>query len=255
MSIYRLTLQYDGTDLVGWQRQAAGVSVQGLLEDAAGRLEGRAVTVIGAGRTDAGVHALGQVASVGLERAIEPDELGRALNGLLPSTVRVIQVEVARVDFNARFAAKAKTYRYRVLNQPIANPFELRYAWHVPRRLDEPRMVDACALLVGRHDFAAFRSSGSRVQTTVRTVRTFELRRVRQAGVPQAGDFGAILRFDVTGDGFVRHMVRAMVGTVIEVGGGQRTLDSVRAAMESGRRGSAGVTAPAHGLFLVRVEY
>lgn len=253
--IYKLTLQYDGTDLVGWQRQATGLSVQGLLEDAASRLEGDAVTVVGAGRTDAGVHALGQVASVALHREMATDELGRALNGILPPTIRVTRVELAEADFNARFAARAKTYRYRVLNHPIASPFELRYAWHVPRRLDDRAMADGCAMLVGRHDFAAFRSTGSDVKTTVRTVRGFGLRRVSPGGAEGDAGEDTILQLDVTGDGFLRHMVRVMVGTVVELGAGQRSPESLRAALESGRRDAAGVTAPAHGLFLVRVDY
>jgi tRNA pseudouridine38-40 synthase len=259
MSTFKLTLQYDGTGLVGWQRQASGISVQGLVEDALGRLEGHPVAVTGAGRTDAGVHAIGQVASVSLDRAIESDELGRALNGILPTTVRVVRVDAADLDFNARFAAKAKTYRYRVLNDVVASPFELRHAWHVPRRLDDTRMVDACDVLIGQHDFGAFRSTGSDVQTTVRTVRRFTLRRVPVVPVstvaaPPAGD-DRIIEFDITGDGFLRHMVRAIVGTVVEVGAGQRAVGSVQAALDSGRRDDAGPTAPAHGLFLVDVEF
>ncbi len=256
MSTFKLTLQYDGTGFVGWQRQASGVSIQGLLEDAMGRLDGRGVTVTGAGRTDAGVHALGQVASLVLERTIEPDALVRALNGILPTTVRVVRAEAVDSDFNARFAARGKTYRYRVLTGVIASPFELRYAWHLARRLDDSRMADAARMLIGHHDFAAFRSTGSDVQTTTRTLHDISFRRVPvSSGAESLDESARILHVEVAGDGFLRHMVRTIVGTLIEVGTGQRDPASVLAALESGRRADAGVTAPGHGLFLVRVHY
>src|SRR5262245_61708584 len=166
----KFTLAYDGTRLVGWQRQAEGESVQGLLEDALARFEGAAVTVHGAGRTDAGVHALGQVASVQLACAHDVATLTRALNAQLPEDVRVLAIEEMSSDFHARFSARSKTYRYQIRHGRIADPFERAYVWHMPERLDVEAMRAAAAVLVGTHDFAAFQSLGSPTRDSVRTV-------------------------------------------------------------------------------------
>jgi tRNA pseudouridine38-40 synthase len=170
MPTFKLTLAYDGTDFVGWQRQASGVSIQGLVEDALRELDGRAVTVSGAGRTDAGVHALGQVASFSLDRAIESDALARAVNARLPKTVRVVSAIEAPPSFHARFTAYAKTYRYRIWNGPVMSPFEHRYAWHVVGPLDVSAMSAAAGRVEGRHDFASFQATGSATTTTERTI-------------------------------------------------------------------------------------
>ena len=156
MSRFRITVAYDGTDYVGWQRQATGVSIQGLLEDALRELDGAAVAVAGAGRTDAGVHALGQVAGFALTRTIGADAVMRALNARLPDTVRVLASEEVPPDFHPRFAARSKTYRYRIWNADVMSPFERRYAWHVIGGLDVEAMNTAARALEGRHDFAAF---------------------------------------------------------------------------------------------------
>ena len=166
----KLTLAYDGTPFVGWQRQAAGTSIQGLLEDALARIEGAPVAVIGAGRTDAGVHAWGQVASVRLASPIDPATLRRALNAVLPPEIRVTGLREMPPAFHARYAAISKTYHYRIVNGPTSTPFEWRYAWHVCERLDVDRMGAAAALFEGEHDFAAFRATGSSVKTSVRLV-------------------------------------------------------------------------------------
>lgn len=155
MPSFRITLSYDGAGFVGWQRQAEGVSIQGLLEDALARIEGAPVAVVGAGRTDAGVHALGQVASAAIARAIRPADLQRALNGSLPHEIRVIDVVEADAGFNARFAARSKTYRYRIVSGDVLSPFERPYAWHVRGSLDLDAMASAARTLEGRHDFAA----------------------------------------------------------------------------------------------------
>src|SRR5689334_18002499 len=147
--------------MVGWQRQAAGTSIQGLLEEALRELDGRAVTVIGAGRTDAGVHALGQVAGFSLDRAILPEALLRAVNARLPPAVRVVTAEEAPRRFHARFDARAKSYRYRIWNGDVMSPFERHYAWHVGGPLDVDSMANAARLVQGRHDFAAFQTAGS----------------------------------------------------------------------------------------------
>jgi len=250
MRTLKLTLSYDGTRLVGWQRQAAGDSVQGVLEDALARFEGGPVTVHGAGRTDAGVHALGQVASVQVTLAHDAATLARALNAQLPEDVRVLAVEDAAPGFHARFDARSKTYRYCIRNGPVASPFERAFVWHVPQPLDLDAMRQAAACLLGRHDFSAFRSIGTEVPDAVRTLHASAI--VETAG---AGDGGRLLTYEVTGDGFLRHMVRAIVGTLVEVGRGWRDPAQMDALLQSRDRARAGATAPPHGLFLVRVVY
>jgi tRNA pseudouridine38-40 synthase len=244
MRTLKLTIQYDGTDYVGWQRQPNGVSIQELIERALEPIEGRAVTVVGAGRTDAGVHALAQVASVRLEAAIDAATLARALNATLPADVRVVLAEEVAADFDARFGARGKTYEYRIWNGPILPPFERRYAWHVPQPLAVDRMRESARSLLGTHDFSAFRAAGSDVATSRRTVNDLRI-----------GQDGERVTVTVAGDGFLRSMVRAIAGTLVEVGLGRRRVESVAAALASRDRAQAGPTAPAHGLFLVKVEY
>jgi tRNA pseudouridine38-40 synthase len=242
----KLTLAYDGTPFVGWQRQAQGVSIQGLVEEALARLEGGPVTVHGAGRTDAGVHALGQVASARITASHPVDVIARALNACLPPEVRVTGVEEAADDFHARFSARAKTYRYMIRNAPTASPFERAYVWHVPDALDRDAMREAAVALVGTHDFAALRSVGGDVHSTTRTI-------TASGFAPQ--DDPGLLAYEISGDGFLRHMVRAIVGTLVETGRGQRAASSIAAVLARGNRAEAGATAPPHGLFLVRVVY
>lgn len=246
----KLTIAYDGTGLVGWQRQASGVSVQGVLEEALAVLDGAPVVVAGAGRTDAGVHALGQVASIALTRTIEPHRLLKAVNMHLPPAVRVLQVEEVGPEFHARFLATAKRYRYRISNGAVLSPFERPYVWHVPwPRLDVEAMDAAAARLVGTHDFAAFRGTGTDVDTSVRTLWS-------SAVAAEEREPGSrLVTYEVRGGGFLRHMVRAMAGTLVEVGRGRRRPESIDEILASGTRGAAGRTAPAAGLFLVAVEY
>jgi tRNA pseudouridine38-40 synthase len=258
--VLKLTIAYDGRDLVGWQRQSEGTSVQGLLEEALGRIDGAPVAIVGAGRTDAGVHATGQVASAPVRCRHDAATLVRALNAVLPAVVRVVAVDEAPPGFNARFAARGKTYHYRIGNGPTMSPFAAPFAWHVPWALDLAAMDAAARTLEGEHDFAAFQSAGSAVTTSTR--RLFESRvAVAPPGpsigpVPQADDGGSrLLVYHVRGSGFLRHMVRAIAGTLVEVGSGRLTPDDVRGLVTpaSGRRG--GPTAPAHGLCLASVDY
>ena len=245
MRTLKLSLAYDGTRFVGWQRQAEGESIQGLLEDVLARFEGAPVTVHGAGRTDAGVHALGQVASVRVSCSHDVATLTRALNAQLPPDLRVLSVEETDPEFHARFSARTKTYRYVIRNAPIAMPFERAYVWHLPEPLNIGAMQRAAALVIGTHDFAAFQSVGTTTPDSIRTI-------VR-SGVVQ-GD-ATLLTYEVTGDGFLRHMVRALTGTLVEVGRGWRDPESMRELLDGGRRADAGATAPPHGLFLVSVDY
>jgi tRNA pseudouridine38-40 synthase len=260
----KLTLAYDGTGLVGWQRQAEGQSVQGLLEEALSKIEHDAVKVVGAGRTDAGVHAIGQVASVLLKRSIEDGTLRRALNAMLPPEIRVLGVEDAPTGFHARYSARSKTYQYWIANGEVANPFFWRYAWLLPQEVDVAAMAEAARLLEGRRDFAGFQGTGSPTESTVRTLfsswfhdgaETDSWPRWAPPLMSEAAGTARLLVYEVSGDGFLRHMVRNIVGTLVEIGAGRRTVDSIERILSSGDRRLAAPTAPACGLCLVRVEY
>jgi tRNA pseudouridine38-40 synthase len=272
MATFKITLAYDGTDFVGWQRQAAGVSIQGLLESALRKLDERDVAVTGAGRTDAGVHALGQVATFSIERPLTADAVVRAINARLPDAVRVLSAEEAPPSFHARFDARAKSYRYRICNADVLSPFERRYAWHVPGALDGAAMRAAAQMLEGVHDFAAFQSAGSDVRTTGREIYSSQIvdgRLQIDWGIASRGSVAigrspesaicnlpsAIITYEITGNGFLRHMVRAIVGSIVEVGRGRHPPEWMTEVLASRDRGRAGPTAPAGGLFLVSVTY
>ena len=247
MRTVKLTIQYDGTAYVGWQRQAEGASIQGLVEDALAPIEGSPVTVHGAGRTDAGVHALGQTASVTLTTALPADAIARALNAVLPADIRIVSAEDVALDFHARFSSTGKTYEYRIVNAPFISPFLVRYAWHIPQRLDVGAMRSAGAHLVGRHDFAAYQGTGSIVHSTERTVESIEW--------SSGAGHDAPLAIRITGEGFLRHMVRNIVGALVEVGTGRWDAARPFEALRSRSRAHGARTAPAHGLFLVGVRY
>ena len=252
MRTLKLTLAYDGGDFIGWQRQPVGRSIQGELERVFKEIEGERIDVHGAGRTDAGVHALAQVASVRLTHDIETESLARALNSKLPSSIRVFSVEEVQDQFHARFSSRRKNYRYFIAPGLVVSPFVRRYAWHVAEQLDVSAMDRASAAFVGQHDFAAFQAVGSDVETTVRTISEVTLGARPLPGVESTDGLTSV---DVIGDGFLRHMVRIMVGTLVAIGRGQRPVNAISDVIRSGERESAGVTAPAHGLFLVNVDY
>ena len=262
MRTLKLTIQYDGTELVGWQRQKAGDSVQGLLEDVLTRIDGAAVTVHGAGRTDAGVHAIAQVASAQVRSTHDLATIGRALNAQLPESVRVVAVEEAPPDFHARFSARGKTYRYLILEADVVSPFLWRYVHRVNGPLDVDRMREAASAFPGTHDFSAFQSTGSHVAHAMRTVTRTEVR-LWQPGQPspappvtESAVAGArLVVFEVSADGFLRHMVRAMAGTLLAVGQGRRSAGEVASIRDGLARAEAGATAPARGLWLVSVDY
>jgi len=245
VATYKLTLAYDGTEFVGWQRQAAGTSIQQLLEQAFALLEGQPVTVIGAGRTDAGVHACGQVAHVSLQRDIDAATIVRALNNHLPPSVRVLDASEMPASFHARFDARAKRYRYRIWNQPVLHPFERLYTWHIPGpRLDVDAMAAAAAVLEGTHDFAAFQTAGAETHTSERVLFLSLITGERP-----------LITYDVRCNGFLRHMVRSIVGFLVEVGRGRHRPEWMTEVLLSKDRTRGGRTAPASGLFLVGVEY
>ena len=243
MRVLRLLVAYDGTRFCGWQRQENGPTIQAAIEDALRPFTDRP-TLFGAGRTDSGVHALGQVASVQIGTDHSVDVIRRALNVTLDRDIRVLQVTDAPETFNARFDAIGKTYRYRIATSEVVSPFAHRFVWHQPQPLDVEAMQRATPDLLGRHDFSAFMSSGSDVLDAVRTLNRADLR-----------VHGDELVFEVHGDGFLRHMVRTIVGTLVEVGTGRRDPAFVRALIDSRDRSNAGDTAPAQGLTLVSVDY
>lgn len=243
----RITIQYDGTAYVGWQRQDTGVSIQSLLEDALEPIEGSRVVVHGAGRTDAGVHALAQTATVALTATLSPCILARALNAVLPLDVRVLDAEEVDPGFHARFSATGKVYEYRIVNAPLVSPFLHHYVWHIGQPLDVDAMREAAGMLTGAHDFTAFQGSGSTVASTVRAVRSIAWE--------DGGGHDRPLVMRIEGDGFLRHMVRNIVGTLVEVGVGRWPASRVGEILASRDRTQAGPTAPAQGLFLVRVVY
>jgi tRNA pseudouridine38-40 synthase len=258
----KFVLAYDGTAYRGWQRQAAGTSIQGLLEEALSRLEGAPVTVHGAGRTDAGVHALGQVASARLSTALEAPALQRALNSILPPDIRVSAVDDVPPGFHARFSASGKTYEYWIWQGRVVPPLLRISCWHVPRTLDVAAMDAAARLLEGRHDFAAFRSASRDVKTSVRTLWSARVGAGTERSAGMASPFGASdaslgfpLVVHLEANGFLRHMVRAVVGTLVEVGDHRRAPESITALLAAADRAEAGPTAPPRGLVLVRVHY
>jgi tRNA pseudouridine38-40 synthase len=262
MRTLKLTLAYDGAAYAGWQRQANALAVQQVVEEAFVPLVGETSSplhVAGASRTDAGVHALGQIASVDVDLAHDIGAIQRALNSRLPADIRVMRVEDARPGFHARFDARAKHYRYRIVTADVLSPFARGFAWHRPWPCDLERMREAAAVVVGEHDFASFQGTGSAIEDTVRRLTRVSIARVTSAqfqfpGPSDPGDVGDVV-IDVEGTGFLRHMVRILVGTLAEVGAGQRTPASMADILAARDRRAAGVTAPAAGLVLVRIEY
>lgn len=241
----KMTLAYDGTEFRGWQVQPDQITVQGAVQSALTEIDGDPVIAHGSGRTDAGVHALGQVASFSLNNPIPAENLSRAMNHLLPDSIRVLHVEEAAPDFHARRSALAKTYEYRIWREEICTPFLSRYVYPHPYPLNEDSMKQAAPLFAGTHDFRSLAAAGGEEQqTTVRTVYSSQLHRD-----------GDCLVYRVRGNGFLYHMVRNIVGTLLDVGRGNLELDDVSRILKSKRRSEAGPTAPARGLFLVEVEY
>jgi tRNA pseudouridine38-40 synthase len=246
MPNFRLTLEYDGSDFEGWQMQGPERrTVQGTLERAIARITAQRVDVIGAGRTDAGVHAEGQVASARIETRLQPLELQRALNAVLPGDLAARSVDRAPERFHARRDAVSKLYRYRIWNGEQRSPLRQRHSLWIRKALDLEAMIQAAAALRGRHDFASFQGAGSSPWSTDRTIRRVAL----------LGESGHEVSIEVEGDGFLRHMVRNLAGTLLEVGRGRRAPDSIPALLAARDRRLSGPTAAAWGLTLVRVDY
>jgi tRNA pseudouridine38-40 synthase len=246
----KLILSYDGSEFAGWQVQPDAVSVQGTLASAIGRITGEKVLPQGSGRTDAGVHALAQVATFATESSVPAANFVKALNDILPASVRVLEVEEAAPDFHARKSARGKTYRYRIYRAAICPPFLARYLWHYPFPLDEQAMVRAAGLVEGKHDFTSFAAVDP--ERGREAMPMSNLREIFSSSWERQGDEFV---YKVRGSGFLHHMVRNLVGTFILVGKGTLRAGDVTRILEARNRSAAGATAPASGLYLVNVEY
>ena len=247
---YKLLLQYDGTDFHGWQIQEGRRTVQGELTQALSLIDGRSVNVHGSGRTDAGVHAEGQVASVEIHREITATKLRAAINGNIGRDVRVLAVEAVGDDFHARYSALEKTYVYRIVNGPVISPFWYRYAHHDARPLDLEIMKETAAVFCGEHDWTAFSAAQSDVEDRVRTVTQLEIsERVDERS------HGSLIEIRVSAHGFLRYMVRAIAGTLMAAGRNELDRAAINEALQTGIRPAAAVTAPACGLTLLSVRY
>jgi tRNA pseudouridine38-40 synthase len=246
----KLTLAYDGTDFSGWQGQPDVPTIQGTLASAIGRVTGESVLPQGSGRTDAGVHALGQVATFTTASPIPAENLVKALNDVLPDAIRVLDATEVSADFHARTSARAKTYRYRIFRERICPPFLTRYVWHFPYPLDEEAIQRGAAVIRGDHDFTSFaavdpeRGRKAGENSNVRTIFSSVSERCGEEFV-----------YTVRGNGFLHHMVRNLVGTFVLVGKGSLRVEDIARILEARDRSAAGATAPARGLWLVNVEY
>ena len=241
---YKLTIEYDGTDYNGWQVQPNGRTVQAVLQDALAQMTGESAAVVAAGRTDAGVHACGQVVSFTLQHAVPAETLQRALNALTPPDISITAADLVGDDFHPRRAAHSRTYAYRIWNARWVSPFWRRYAWHVPRVLDREHMRAAAAHLLGEHDFTSFQAAGCEARQPVRRVLRSDL-----------DHSGQLITYTVEATGFLRHMVRNIIGTLVEVGLGERGTADLPGLLAARDRTLAGPTAPACGLCLQQVNY
>ena len=247
---FKLTIQYDGTEFHGWQMQGDLRTVQGELTRALSLIEGQAVTVNGSGRTDAGVHAEGQVANVTIKREIDGEKLRTAINGNVGKDLRVLEAQTVTDDFHARYSALGKKYVYRIVNGPVISPFWSRYALHEARLLNLEHMKSAAELFLGRHEWTAFSAVQADVEDRTRTVTDIDITE-RKDGRARAN----IVEITVSADGFLRYMVRAIAGTLLAVGREEIDNQTVRQGIEEGKRSLLMTTAPACGLTLLSVRY
>lgn len=241
---FKLIIEYDGTNYHGWQIQPNGVTIQEKIEKALTKITSQQIRIYSSGRTDAGVHAKGQCAHFACETRLTPGVMQKALNAVLPGDIVIKACENTDADFHARFSAKSKRYRYTIWNEPVPLALGRQYAWHVRKPLDTNAMRAACARLKGEHDFKGFEASGMLHRSTVRTI--------LHAGIEKNSGF---VHFDIEANGFLRYMVRSILGTLVEIGLAKRPVSDVDAILASGDRILAGTTAPPHGLTLLYVLY
>jgi tRNA pseudouridine38-40 synthase len=239
-----LSLAYDGTNYHGWQCQPNALTVQEVLNNALGRILNHPVTIYAGGRTDAGVHAMGQIINFHTEKVIALRTLAKGLNSILPRDIRVNNAREEEISFHARYSAKSKTYIYCILNTPYNSPFLERYAWHIHYTLNVSAMDDAAKVIIGEHDFSAFKKKNEAYKSTIREI--------FRAGVKIKGD---LIYFIIEARGFLRYMVRNIMGSIVLVGSGKITAEEFIKILESKDREKAGPTAPARGLFLRKIKY
>ncbi|MCE5313229.1 MAG: tRNA pseudouridine(38-40) synthase TruA [Nitrospiraceae bacterium] len=250
-----LLIQYDGTSYSGWQSQPNAVTLQALIEEKISKITGRQVNLVAAGRTDAGVHALGQVASFKTESTHDPLTIRNALNALLPPDIRIMNAAYADAEFHPRFDALEKSYIYIIATDRVVSPFVHRYAWRLPYDLDVDAMRAASLNLTGRHDFSAFRGAGCGAKTTVRNMISLTIEETNAIGFMTGSISGRFIILRLKADAFLRHMVRNITGTLVEAGRGKLQPDDIKKILESLDRKKAGPTAPACGLFMEQVWY
>lgn len=244
MTTFKLLLEYDGTTYAGWQRQPDRPTIQATLEDALRQITRQSISTISASRTDAGVHALGQVVCFQSDRPFLPYEWTRALNGVLPKTISVRKTEVTADDFHARFDAHGKTYEYRILNQPTRPALDRHRVWQVARPLDVNLMREASRHVLGRHDCTSFQGPNAGTKNPACTIHEIDW-----------SQDGPVIRFTIRADRFLKQMVRALVGTLVEIGHKKRDPDALASILEAKDRRAAGLTAPPQGLYLLHVHY
>jgi len=242
---FKITIEYDGSSYHGWQRQTSDRTIQGEIEKALMTMTGEKVALIGSGRTDAGVHAFGQVSNFYCDTALSPGNFQKGLNSLLPEDIVITACKQVPEKFHARYDVKSKTYHYRILNRNLPAAIFRQYAWHIRKRLDLDAMVGSLRYIIGTHDFKAFEGTGSPRANTIRSVIHADLVKM---------DDGYLV-FKIEGNGFLRFMVRNIVGTLVDVGIGKNTPRDFNRILISKDRNLAGITAPAHGLFLMQVKY
>jgi len=255
MKKIRLLLEYDGTDYQGWQIQKKGLTIQGMIEEGILKITEEHSRVIGASRTDAGVHALGQVATFGTESRLNPKTIKNALNAVLPLNIRILEASEADNSFNPREGVVKKSYFYIIENQKESSAFLHRYAWLVKQPLDLKSMTEAAEVLIGKHDFSSFKGTGSSTKNPVREVFSLSVEKLKKLDFMTANIIGEFIRIRIEADGFLRHMARNIVGTLVEIGRGRILTDRMKDILESCDRRLAGQTAPPNGLFLERIVY
>jgi tRNA pseudouridine38-40 synthase len=241
----KLLIEYDGTKYQGWQVQPKGLTIQGVLEEKIRLLTGEPIRLFGSGRTDSGVHALGQVAHFKTKSPMDILLMQRALNSLLPPDIVIQKIEEVHEGFHARKHSKSKVYEYRILNRHLRSAFQQGYVWHISQKLDLEAMRRAGRFLIGEHDFSSFQSTGSPTRTTIRKVMRAEWKK----------ELKGLIRFEIEANGFLKQMVRSIVGTLVEVGKGKINSEEFKKILDSKDRKKAGPTAPAQGLFLKEVKY
>lgn len=251
----RIVLEYDGTGFCGWQSQKSGKSIQGTIQGTLEKITGEKIKLIGSGRTDAGVHALGQVANFKLQSPISLSKIKTALNSLLSPSIVIREIEEVSTDFHAQISAKRKRYVYFILNDEFSSPFLDRYCWQIKQPLNWQKMKEALKFLKGKHDFKSFQSVGTPVKSTMREIYKIEIKKAQSRGAWRYPPTKNLYEIMIEGNGFLKQMVRNMVGTLVEIGKEKLSISDIKKILKAKDRTKAGATAPAKGLFLVIVNY